>query len=114
MLKKRSKKTKCIPPVIDQQKSPAEIVNLFANKFMQGSVRTPAWQDDGRELPFLPNICFSERFTVGSVKGAIYKLKCGVGHDDTHSNHFKYASDFMISFICDFFFNSCIIHNQSH
>ena len=40
MLKKRSKKTKCILPDIDQQKSPADIVNLFANKFMQVSVDT--------------------------------------------------------------------------
>ena len=98
-VKKRSKKTKSIPPDIDQQKSPAYIANLFANKFIQVSGR----QDDGKELPFLPNLCFSERFTAGSVKGAIDKLKSGVGHDGIHSNHFKNASDFMISFIAMFF-----------
>ena len=50
------------------------------------------------------------RLCVKDVRKAVKQLNVGIGFDGIHSNHFKYASDSVISHLTAFL-NSCIIHS---
>ena len=57
-----------------------------------------------------PNHNFKNRFSVRYIEEAIDNLNTGIGSDNIHTNHFKYAS-FSMLFIITRFINSCMIHN---
>ena len=50
------------------------------------------------------------RLYVKDVRNAVIQLNVGIGFDGIHLNHFKYASDSVISRLTAFL-NSCIIHS---
>ena len=95
---------------IDGVVSPPKIAQKFADKFSSVS---------GQASSTVHNYNFNVhpsnriKFTEKNVKNAIAQLKTGIGVDGVHSNHLKFASEYVVS-ILTMFSNSCLFHNYFH
>ena len=85
---------------------------MFATKFSSVSGRTDH-ADNGDEFlcQILNRVAPSHKFDSIDIKKAVTRLSTGLGFDDIHSNHLKFASRDIYEILAQFF-NSCLIHGH--
>ena len=109
--KRRSADRDTASVCIDGVKSPPKIAQKFADKFSDvfgQFVQDISTVHNNNYLNVHPSNRI--KFTESDVKNAIAQLKTGIYFDGVHSNHLKFASDFVVS-ILTMLLNSCLFRD---